>query len=202
MAFRIYVVPMIVDIKGARRPKYFQDGTIPSPPNGFGVIYYAAEPWALVGADLPPADDATIAGQADVEALPVDLSPHLTGGQVTGTRAFLEAASIPAGWVTTADTWASVVRGVAGMFLFLQRYEGIYSIANNGAAPSIFLGGVTLDSTFGSLPALVQASMLATATDQNIPTSGLAAGTTLRVIWRYVADFYSSVPIVIAGVSI
>jgi hypothetical protein len=192
MAFRLYVVPIVGSgAKGdARRPKYFTDGTIP--PSQWGWVYYGFEPWSVVGVDLPSADDVTIASKPDVQALPFDLSPLLTAGQVTSIKAFLENANIPAGWVDTTDTWAVVVRGVLGMFSFLERYAGIYAEQNGTAAPSIFLGGVTLATTFGSLPQAVQAAMLATATDQGISTAGLSAGTTLRVILRFVADAYSA----------
>lgn len=192
MAFRLYVVPIVgTGAHGdGRRPKYFTDGTIAAGP--WGWVYYGLEPWSVVGADLSATDDAIIAGKPDVQALPFDLSPLLTSSQVTGIRAFLENANIPAGWVDTTDTWAVVVRGVLGMFSFLGRYAGIYAEQNGTAAPSIFLGGVTLSTTFGSLPAAVQSAMLATATDQGIATAGLAAGTTLRVILRFVADAYSA----------
>lgn len=192
MAFRLYVVPIVGS--GAhgdpRRPKYFTDGTIA--PVTWSAVGYGLEPWTVVGADLPSADDATIAGEPDVEALPFDLSPLLTAGQVSGIKTFLENANIPAGWVDTTQTWSNVVRGVLGMFSFLQRYAGIYAAENNAPAPSIFLGGVTLATTFGSLPPAVQTAMLDTATDQGIATSGLAAGTTLRIILRFVADHYST----------
>lgn len=190
--FRLYVVPIVGtgSHSDPRRPKYFTDGTIPAATwsaNGYGL-----EPWTIVGADLPSADDITIAGEPDVAALPFELNTQLTTGTVTSIKTFLENANIPAGWVDTTDTWSVVVRGVLGMFAFLQRYSGIYADQNGTAAPSIFLGGVTLATTFGSLPAAVQAAMLSTAGDQNISTSGLAAGTTLRVILKFVADSYSA----------
>jgi hypothetical protein len=192
MAFRLYVVPIVgTGAHGdARRPKYFTDGTIAMAT--WSAVGYGLEPWTIVGADLPAGDDAIIAGKPDVQALPFDLSPLLTTGQVSSVKTFLENANIPAGWVDTTDTWAVVVRGVLGMFSFLERYSGIYAEQNGTAAPSIFLGGVTLATTFGSLPQAVQTAMLATATDQGISTAGLAAGTTLRVILRFVADTYSA----------
>lgn len=196
MAFRLYVVPIISTAiaKGTlRTPKYFyQDAFAAIGPVTYGVLSYGQEPWCFVGADLSVADDATIVGKSDVHALPVDLSPHLTAGEVTGIKAFLEAANIAAGWVSTADTWAGVFRSVAGMFTFWQRYGGIYANANGVVAPSVFAGGMTLDTTFGSLPAAVQAAMLATATDQGIPTTGLVAGTPLRAIEKAMADFYAT----------
>lgn len=191
MPFRLYVVPTTTNAKGSIVPKYFGDGTISATWSANG---YGDEPWTVVGADLSNADDATLVAAADVKTLPFDLSPQLTAPQVSNIQTFLENANIPAGWVSTADSWAAVVRGVLGMFAFLQRYAAVYASANGTAAPSIFLGGVTLNTTFGSLPVAVRNAMTATATDQGISTSGLAAGTTLRVILRFVADNYSARP--------
>lgn len=195
MAFRIYVVPMTTTVRANgtyRTPKYFSDGTIPPPNPPAGVLSYGSEPWCLVGADLSSADDATIVSKSDVQALPFDLTPTLTAPQVTGIRNFLEAANIASKWVSTADTWMGVFRSVAGMFTFWQRYSGIYAATNAGPVPSVFAGGVTLDTTFGSLPAAVQAAILATAVDQGISTTGLVAGTPLRAIEKAMADFYAT----------
>lgn len=191
MAFRIYIVPIIGT--GAhgdpRRPKYFTDGTIAAAT--YGTLTYGTEPRMIVGADLPSGDDVIIVGKPDVLAFPFDLAPTLTGGQVTAVRNALEAANIPAGWVTTADTWANVFRGVAGMCSFLSRYEGVYAEQTGTAAPSLFAGGVTLASAFSSLPAAVQTALIATAQDQGISTAGLSGATTLRTILRSMADHYS-----------
>lgn len=196
MAFRIYVVPVTTTVTARgtfRTAKYFMDGTIPAPNPPAGLLSYGQEPWFLVGADLSVADDATIVSKADVQALSFDLSPNLTSGQVTGVKNFLEAANIAANWVSVADTWAGVFRSVAGMFTFWQRYSGVYGEANPGApVPSVFAGGVTLNTTFGSLPAAVQSAMIATATDQGISTAGLVSGTQLRTIEKAMADFYAA----------
>lgn len=196
MAFRIYVVPIVTTVRNGRTfrtAKYFQDGTIPPPVAGQSVtvLSYGAEPWCLVGADLPAADDATIVSKPDVNALPINLSPNLTAGEATGVKNFLENANIAANWISTADTWRGVFRSVAGMFMFWQAYEVLYVNANGGPAPSVFAGGVTLNTTFGSLPVAVQNAMLAAATNQHIPTTGLTAGTPLRAIEKNMADFYA-----------
>lgn len=192
MAFRIYVVPMTTTVRNGRTfrtAKYFQDGTIPAPT--LTVLSYGAEPWCFVGADLPAADDATVVSQPDVNALPFDLNPHLTQNEVNGVKNFLEAANIAANWVSTADTWLGVFRSVAGMFMFWQAYEVLYVQANGGQAPSVFAGGVTLNTTFGSLPVLVQNAMIAAAQNQKIPTTGLTASVQLRAIEKNMADFYA-----------
>lgn len=200
MPFRLYVAPIITTVipgKGSvRLPKYVYSGLsqvlFPVGTGRLGFLAFGQEPSGLIGADFAAADDAFLAGQADVQALPVDLTPTLTGGQVAAVRTFLENLNIAAGWVSTADTWKGVVRSVCGMFSFWQRYSGVYLDTEGTVAPSVFASGVTLETTFGSLPAAVQAAMLATATDQGIPTTGLTAGTKLRAIEKNMADFYAT----------
>lgn len=196
MPFRIYIVPVLVTVipgKGSfRSVKYMNDGTITPPDPSASILSYGNEPWAFVGANLSAVDDAMLVSKPDVEALPFDLSPTLTAGQVSGVKAFLEAANIAAGWVSTADTWLGVFHSVAGMFTFWMRYNTIYGQNNGGAsAPSVFAGGVTLNTTFGALPAAVQAAIIATAQDQGISTAGLTAGTQLRAIEKSMADQYA-----------
>lgn len=197
MPFRIYVVPVLTVVgphSTSRVPKYFYWTEAVITPGSYGLVGYGGEPWVLVGADLSPADDATIVGEPDAFAFPFDLTPQLTAPQVTNVRAKLEAANLPGGWISTADTWAGVFRGVAGMCTFAQRFKGLYETTNpgTGAAPSLFGAGVTLDTLFGAMPAAVQDAIIATANDQGIPTTGLTASTPLRAILRTMADAYST----------
>jgi len=199
MAFRLYLVPVIGvgTSLDPRRPKYVAGGATP-----WAAMDYGNEPSMIVGADLSPTDDAALAGQPDVTALPVDLSPLLTPANVTAVQAKLEAAHLPAGWVNTTRTWRDVVRIVLGIFSFLQRYAVVYAQAQGSVAPSVFTAGVTLDTTFGSLPAAVQTALTNTAISFGIATTGLMAGTTVRAILKAMADVFVDAPFVIGGVSI
>jgi len=200
MANRLYVVPVVGAGTDAdrRRPKYFRDVIA----GAYGAMDYGVEPWMVVGADLSASDHALLASQVDVQALPLDLTATLTGGQVTATKAFLEAANLPAGWVTTALTWAAVVRTVLGVFSFVQRFGAIYAAATGSPPPSLFSGGVTLDSTFGSLPLAVRTALADTADDQGISTAGITGGTTVRVLLKTMADAYEDRPLSINGLVI
>lgn len=185
MPFRLYIVPIIGDgTKGnSRRPKYFEAMDVTWSGMDFGF-----EPVMFVGADLSVSDDNFIVGQSDVRALPFDLAPQLTGGQVNAIQNNLEALNIPAGWVNNTLTWLEVVRTVLGMFSFFQRFGAIYAENTGNAPPSIFTGGVSLSTTFGSLPLAVRTAMIGAAESLSIPTTGLTAGTTLRVILKALAD--------------
>jgi hypothetical protein len=74
------------------------------------------------------------------------------------------------------------------MFSFIQRYGVLYVTP---PAPSIFTGGVSLSTTFGSLPQAVQNAIISAAQSFNISTSGLTASTTLRIILKALADNFS-----------
>lgn len=188
MALRLYIVPVVGTGSKAdpRTPKYFTDGTVTSV--AWTANVYGFEPWAIVAADLSPTDDAIIVNELDAFALPFDLSPLLTAPQVTNVQTKLEAAHIPSGWVNTSLTWTDVVRTVLGMFAFFQRYSGIYARQNGTVPPSLFLGGITLDSTFGTLSVANQNALTGAAQSFNFSTAGLTSLTTIRVILKTMAD--------------
>jgi hypothetical protein len=199
MAFRLYLVPVVGagTRADARRPKYFASGedgtgTTGAVTGAWSAMDYGFEPWMVVGADLSTADDTLVVGKADVTALPVDLAPTLTGPQVTATKNKLDAMNVPDQWVTTSLTWSQVVRTVLGVFSFLQRYGAIYADQNGTPAPTLFGGGVTLNTTFASLPLAVRSALSATAVDQNISTAGVTGSTTVRVLLKLMADAYQS----------
>lgn len=190
MAFRLYIIPAIGDgsDKNGRRPKYFalRDAFI-APNQQVAWETYGLEAWFVVGADLTVSDDNLVVGQTDVIALPFDLSPLLSAANVTNIKNKLEAANIPAGWVTTSLTWLQVVRVVLGMFAFMQRFSGVYAAATGLVPPSLFAVG-DLNTTFGSLSQAIQDAFVATAQSFGLSTTGLTASTTLRQILKAMAD--------------
>lgn len=188
MAFRLYIVPVIgVGTKqDPRRPKYFSDpAQIASSWSG---IDYGFEPWFIVGGNLTTSEDNFVVGQADGFALPFDLAPNLTSQQVTAVKNKLDAIHVPSNWVNNTLSWVFVVRTVLGVFSFIQRYGVIYAEANSGSVAPLFRAGVSILTTFGSLPQAVQNAMIATAQSFNISTAGLTANTTLRTILKSMAD--------------
>lgn len=168
--FRVYLVPVVTDGNGSRAPKYFSDGAIV--PRGWSGVYYGIENWALVGANLSAADDAVVVGAADGFGLPYDLTQTLTAGQVAAVSTRLEAAKIPAQWVTTSLTWRQVLRTTIGMSMILQRLSGVN--ATN------FFGVTTLDGTISALPAGVRTDLLAVADAFGLDRSGITGTTTIR----------------------
>ena len=172
MAFRLYIVPeqsIILQGEPARFPKYFS----PFPWNGF---YYGFQPIYLVASDLAPADDAAIVANADVFAFPFNLTPTVGGGNVQAARNALEAALIPAQWVSGTTTWRQVARMVAGMFQFMQR---LWALLGDVV---LIDSSTKLNVQFSSLPANVQAAILQAAADLGYSTANIQANTQVRAI--------------------
>ena len=195
MSERLYIVPRagLGTKADAYVPKYFA-GTTKIIGNGqaWSAADYGSDGWFIAAANLNASDDALVIGQPDAFGLPFDLSQTLTAGQVTNVQTKLEAANIPAGWVSTGFTWRQVVHIVLGMFLFLQRFNGIWAQQNNGPPIPLFGGGITLSTTFGSLPLAVRTALISTGQSFGFDTSGLTSGTTIRIILKAMADAFGA----------
>lgn len=189
MAFRLYFVPKIWDAtKEAFLPKYF--AAIPGPWHSLDY-----DDWYVVGGDLSASDHTAVSGQADVLTLPANLDATLTAGQVTTTQNALEAANLPAEWVSTAFTWRQVMRIVCGIIQMNQRFKG-----RMGA--KLFGGGITLNSTVGDLPANVRQKLQEAAESFGLDTSGVTLQTTLRAVWRNLGTQLQARPITFGEVTL
>lgn len=144
--------------------------------------------------DIDATTSATLAGDAAVTVVPPLAStiPNVTTRNTV--RAKLEALNVPAGWVVVGMSYQTVLHYTFAFFQILQRWVGL-----GGAA--VFTGGVTLDTTFGSLSAAAQQRLLDVAASFGMDSSGLTAAATLRTILKALADQYT-VPLLIAGVTI
>ncbi len=186
MAFRLYFVP--AEGTGTRsdphRPTYLQ--ALGEPWSG---MTYGAEPLFLVGANLSAAADASLAGQADVFALPVDLDARFTGPTLGAFIAFLATHQIPTDWVSTRMGWREALRTIAGLMQYLQRVHGL----GHGR---LFTGGVTLDTAIATLPVATQDHLLAAARSLGYSDPDLAGGRTLRALLRDMGDAWGTRAIV------
>lgn len=171
---RIYLVPVVTTVDGVRVPKYIGDGTVLKPK--YSALYYGAENWVLVGADLSVADDALVVATADGFALPRDLDQTLTAGQASAVQARLETAKIPAHWVSASLTWRQVLRTTIGMSLILQRLTAVNT--------TNFFSVAVLDSAVSTLPVQVRTDLLAVATSLGLDTSSISGSTTIRQALR------------------
>lgn len=189
----LYFMPTGTNARGAVIAKYTNTFTAA----GFSVsmIRFGDNPHGLVFSPCDAATDTSVSANVDVQRLPDNLDANPGAGAVTAIQTFLENNNIPAGWVTTALTWRTIVRDVVSMFLFVQRYNGI-------GGPAVFTGAVTLNSTFASLPLAVRVALQQAAAAQNFDTSSLSGASTLRQILRAMGLQWGAQPILIGGLSI
>lgn len=190
---RFYIVPKAGDGThgNAYRAKYIADDPAVYA-GGTGAIAgvaeakdYGFENIMIVGADVTPAEDASISAQPDVIAIPQGLDNTITSINLTALKNALENLKIPAGWVTTSHTYREVGRMVIQLFGFFQRCDAI--AAANGLSRTPFSGNITLDSTIGQLPAAWRNVLTQAAQDFNLSTAGITNGTTLRAALRTIA---------------
>lgn len=159
----------------------------------WSCIPFGNEGTCVLGADVTTADDTAISANPDVQSIPANLSANLSAGAVTQVQAALESRNIPAGWVTTSLTWRQVLRTVFTMALFMQRFT-VYSVAK------FFQSGVTLSTTFGSLPAGIRSALNNAAQSFGFNTTGITGSTTIRAALKILGDQWPSInPIHISG---
>lgn len=199
MTLTLYVMPITGTgtRQDPRRPKY-KDSIFPG--FSWGMFDYGNEPFCLVGVvDIDGPTDTALSQQADVLNLPDNLDQQIgAGAALTRARGGLESANIPGTWLQATNTWRDAIRFVGAVCQFAQRFQGMVS------GTVWFGGGVTLATTFGSLPAGARNALTAAATSFGFDTSGVAAGTTLRTILLSVGQQYLATqpPLVLAGVTL
>lgn len=185
-------MPIVADARGILRPKYASTFTAA----GFSVgaiDFFGAT--CVVYSPCDTTTDNAVTAQTDVRRVPDNLDSSPTAGAVTVMQNFLEGQNVPAGWITTSLTWRTILRTVLSMCLFIQRYRGV-------GGPAVFVGGVTLASTFASLPVGVRQSLLKAGQDQKFDTSALSGASTLRQLLKAMGDQWGARPIMINGLSI
>lgn len=193
---RFYIVPKVGTGDGQNpfRAKYLADPASDFPASATGAIAgrascmdYGLEPIFFCGGDVTALEDASIAAQPDVFVIPAgSLDTLLTSINLTTTKNALEALKIPAGWITIAHTPRDVARFTGQLFQIFQRYH-----ARTGA--SLFVGGITLDSTFGQLTVGQRTALQLVANDLRLDISGVTNGMTIRAALRALGPQLGSV---------
>lgn len=144
--------------------------------------------------DIDATTSATLSGDAAVTVIP-PLANTIQSVSVRDTvRGKLEALNVPAGWVVVGMSYQTVLHYTFAFFQILQRWVGL-------GGGTVFTGGVTLDTQFGSLGATAQQRIRDVAASFGMDSSGITSTTTLRTILKTLADQYTQ-PLVIAGITI
>jgi hypothetical protein len=179
VAIQVYIVPLILGGRSNHRfPKYF-----PYPHQfNWSLLDYGLHDIAVIWANINPATDTILQAASDVHAFPVNLDTNLGAGILTALKTKLESNfNVPMDRFTIANTWRDILRVTWRAFKF-----GCVHHAQTGG--KIFTTGVTLDSTFSSLPVAARQRLLATANFLNLNTSTLSGSSTLRQIMNAISD--------------
>jgi hypothetical protein len=157
---------------------------------------YGGEPTHLVAVKDIPADlHATISADATCLALP-DLDA-VVGTRLTATRNKMEGWNIAASWVTADMPYRQVVRVTYIFFQIATRLLGM-------GRPNLFQAGVSLDTTFGGLPAGVRQDLkdVAASFDPPLDTSQVTGTTTVRQLYKGLADQFKGDSLVFGPVTL
>jgi len=186
------MVETLIGASTYRAPKYLggrNNPTLAGLENiSYGCMDYGMQPVCLLIADVTVAQHNLLTANSDVLAAPQNIDNNLTAGAVTTVKNFLESLHIPAGWVTTSHTYRQVLRLVGWLFQFMQRVHGIFP-------EKLFAAPNTLATTYGELSPGMQSALLQAAQSFAFNTTGLQAGTTLRVILKNLADQFNDLPL-------
>jgi hypothetical protein len=167
----------------AFRPKYVDPGSlgVGLDIGAFASLDYGTEPIYLLRAELTQEQRTALQSQPDVMVVPANLDATVSALALTTIQAKLEAANLPAHWITTDMTYRQVLRGFRRVLTFMQRWQGL------GFA-RLFASGVTLDTRLNQLTATQRQRLSAVADDLGLDSSGVTNTMTLRQVLKLIAD--------------
>jgi hypothetical protein len=139
MSLRFYFTPKETDAKGGSRPKYVQalgaDGS---------WMDYGIEDAFFVGLNVTDEQHASLTLNSDVISIPPDIDSAIGLTALTTVQNKMEGMHIPAGWVTTSNTYRQVLAVVGRLFQFMGRFQAINLV-------TLFETGITLDTRINQL---------------------------------------------------
>ena len=199
---RFYLVP-IETVGSYRGPKYFEWRMTDPPGSGidcrWSLMDYGFLPYCLILAhDITQDDHDALVLHSDVYAFPDDLSGAVDDQDID---VFFEAIQVPTDWLTPSTTWLELLRNMAGLFQFNQKFGGI-AAAETGELHSVF-DNVTLDDTYNDLTAQEQGWFDATIAyfEQafGIDVPAVLPNMKLRQLAKAAGDFWEDRPFYMGG---
>lgn len=188
-----YLLP-IETIDNGRGPKYFswrfsQSGI----DTKWSMMDYGFVDSALLFAPvITPADHAVLMLNADVFAFPENLDAPVVDPSIDQ---FFEDLNLPTDWLTPATTYRELLRQVAGMMQFNQRY-GVIS-----GGHSIF-ESANLDTRLRRMTAEEEAWFMVNWRSFGFDSGAINTNTRLRQLVKQTGDFWADKPIIMGGVEI
>ena len=175
MTRRIYLAPIVTLTIGDRRPlasKVLEYGRLPN----ISSVLSRNKIWALTSCDFDDAQHNLVSADPEIVTIPGsrlnDTWNDFTTGQRTAIGDRLETLRVPLDWIQSTTTVADLLRHAARVALLGQMLK------------TDALDDVSLDSTFGSLPAARRNRILDWANANGVDTTGLSGSTTIRALLR------------------
>lgn len=192
----LYLLP--IEQEGLDRgPKYFCWQMEPVPPCiscTWAMMDYGFTNVALLLAkDITPADHASLIANADVFLFPDNLDAPVD----QDIQTFFEDLHLPTDWLTPATTWRELLRQVAGMFQFNQRYAGI-AAAETGELHSLF-DTATLTTRLRDMTSQEQAWFLATVASFGYDPALVPDNARLRQLVKAAGDYWAGQSFYLGG---
>lgn len=185
---RFYVMPIMV-VGNARGPKYLKWRFFPEGIDcQWSMKDYGLIDACLVACELTQAQHEQLAAEPDVAVAPLDIDQSISDIAIPQVQAVLEALRIPADWLTSAYTYRQILRMVAGLFLFAQRYHAMHNEA-------LIDSTAQLDLRWNQIPLDRRGRITATAEELGYIYSDVTNQWTVRRILKYLADQWGATPI-------
>lgn len=194
--WRLYLVPVVTRQSKfglGRFPKY-TDSTLA----GFShaLMDFGNESTGFLACDCDDTAHAIMLTFNDVTYFTEDLDLNISDNDIIILQGILEAKNIPANWIDNTMTHRFILRIIAGVFQFAQRFAALTGNQN------LFSASLTLGTRYNQLTTQMRAQLQDVAASLNLDTSGIQVTDTIRAVLRKVANKWSSSPIYIGGIVI
>lgn len=176
-SLRFYVVPVELNAKGHRVPKYVRSMGLESSQMDYGLD----DTFLVACPSITDAQHTTLAANIDVIAIPQNLDAQIGLTALSTVQSKLEGLRIPADWVTTSHTYRDVIRVTGKVFQLMQRFHGMQ-------LRTFFESGITLDTRINQLTQAQRQALVDAATSLGLDTSSVTGPMSLRQALKIIAD--------------
>lgn len=186
---RFYIMPIMVVDGNRRGPKYLRWRFYPAGINcRWSMTDYGLIDAALVACDLTQDQHEQLVAEPDVVVAPEDIDQNISEIAIPKVVQIMEALRIPADWVDSTYTYRTILRMVAGLFLFAQRYHGMHNEA-------LIDFTAQLDLRWNEIPKARQDRIKATADEKGYDYSAVQPTWLVRRILKHLGDQWGETPI-------
>ena len=200
---RLYLLPIVhVPLDGGGTyncPKYLQHRFNPAI-SGLETVRYAWETYlledvGLAAAETNGAQHTLLASQLDVIALPENLDNLIQATAVARVRDYLDVMNVPANWIVSGMTFRSALRTLLNIWQLHNRYVGM-------VGKKLFDGTIRLNDTVADIPQRYRDDLRSAAESIGLDYSGVTTSTTIRQLFKMLADQLGDRPYTIGSVTI